>query len=151
MCIESRQEGSFAIWIKFGEKRRLPQCLIFWLTPVRIKSSPNDNLCAASGVQAAKWPGYRIVGELLPSVQGRCVCKSRESIWDSGEPGCLPHAATSSKPGNYLMRVSCFRENWHFSVFFKGFLTVAVCFYYSHISEICFFFLPIIKIVAYTF
>lgn len=43
-------------------------------------ADPNDNFCAASGVQASKWSGDSVVGELLPSVQGWCVCQSRESI-----------------------------------------------------------------------
>lgn len=40
----------------------------------------NLSFCAASGVQAPKRTGDSVVGELLPSFQGRCVCKSRESI-----------------------------------------------------------------------
>lgn len=72
-------------------------------------SALNRIICAASGVETSKWSGDSVVGELLPSVQGRCVCQSGESIWDSGEPGCLPCAATGSKPGNYHVTMCCLR------------------------------------------
>lgn len=59
----------------------------------------SPSLCSLLDVQAAQRSSDRVVGELLSRVQCGCVCESRHSLWDCGEPGSQSCPAVGSQPG----------------------------------------------------